>query len=62
MINGENQLKKTDRISNRIHILSNLEAIIKESVYYRSYSEELNNCSAIYKICLSEKENKIKIL
>lgn len=62
MINGENQLKKTDRISNRIHILSNLDAIIKESVYYRSYSEELNNCSATYKVSLSEKENKIKIL
>lgn len=31
--------KLEDRISKRIYILSNLENIIEESSYYRSYSE-----------------------
>jgi len=30
-----------DRISKRYYLLSNLESIIQESVYYRSFSEDM---------------------
>lgn len=63
MINGEsNLLSKDKRLSNRIYILSNLDNLIKESVYYRTYSEEINSAKKVVKIKIIEKENKQKIL
>lgn len=41
MKSGESYLNKEKRIYNRMYILSHLEDIIKESIYYRNNSVDL---------------------
>jgi hypothetical protein len=60
MINGEKNLIKESRIINRIFILSNLEDIIKESVYYRTHSGNFTE-EKIAILSINYPENKVKI-
>lgn len=39
MKNGLSEYNSEDRISKRLFILTNLENLIRESVYYRTHSE-----------------------
>jgi len=50
------------RISKRIYIISILEDIIKESVYYRNNSFNLKKENRIVIASISNKESKAKIL
>lgn len=61
MKNGEKILTKENRIANRIYILSNIESIIKESVYYRNYSIDFveKNKTATASILLNESKAKL---
>jgi hypothetical protein len=62
MKSGERILEKEDRINNRIFILSNIEHMIKESVYYRTYSQEIQDCNKIASVVLSDSEMKAKLI
>lgn len=46
MKNGESSLTKDQRIINRSFILSNLDDIIKESIYYRTNAENFTQSPA----------------
>jgi len=61
MKSGENFLTKQKRISNRLHIISNLEDIIKESIYYRNNSDEIN-AEQVLKLNINVENNKGKLL
>jgi len=61
MKSGENFLTKEKRISNRLHIISNLEDIIKESIYYRNNSDEIN-AEQVLKLNINVENNKGKLL
>jgi hypothetical protein len=50
------------RISKRIYIISILEDIIRESVYYRNNSFNLKKENRIVIASISNKESKAKIL
>lgn len=45
MIDGSFKLE--DRISKRYYLLSNLESIIQESVYYRSFSDDMKTTKKV---------------
>lgn len=62
MKSGEKILEKEDRISNRIFILSNIEALIKESVYYRTYSSEIILNNKVASISVFNSEMKAKLI
>lgn len=62
MKSGEKILEKDVRINNRIYILSNIENLIKESVYYRTYSEEFIQEKKATSISLNNVEMKAKLL
>lgn len=62
MKSGEKLLVKEKRILNRIYILSEIDNIIKESVYYRTYSDEFYKGILIAKIPINLQESKTKIL
>jgi hypothetical protein len=51
-----------NRIPKRIYIISRLEDIIKESVYYRNNSSNLKEENRIPIANISNKESKAKIL
>ena len=55
-------LDKEDRINNRIFILSNLDHIIKESVYYRTYSDEINALNKVAAASIYQSDIKVRIL
>jgi len=61
MISGENNLAKQSRIINRMFILSNLEDIIRESVYYRTHSDNFSE-EKIATLSINYLENRAKIL
>lgn len=61
MKSGENFLTKEKRIGNRLHIISNLEDIIKESIYYRNNSDEIN-AEQVLKLNINVENNKGKLL
>lgn len=61
MTSGESNLAKESRIINRMFILSNLEDIIRESVYYRTHSGNFTE-EKIATLSINESENKAKIL
>ena len=61
MKSGKNFLTKEKRISNRLHIISNLEDIIKESIYYRNNSDEIN-AEQVLKLNINVENNKGKLL
>ena len=61
MTNGESNLTKESRIINRMFILSNLEDIIRESVYYRTHSGNFTE-EKIATLSITEPENKAKRL
>lgn len=61
MTSGENNLTKESRIINRMFILSNLEDIIKESVYYRTHSGNFAE-EKIATLSINYAESKAKIL
>lgn len=62
MKSGEKILEKEDRINNRIFILSNIESLIKESVYYRTYSDEIIATNKIASISIFCDEIKAKLI
>ena len=62
MKSGEKILNKEDRINNRIFILSNLDHIIKESVYYRTYSDEINALNKVATASIYQSDIKVRIL
>lgn len=62
MKSGEKILDKEDRINNRIFILSNLDHIIKESVYYRTYSDEINALNKVATASIYQSDIKVRIL
>lgn len=62
MKSGEKILEKDDRINNRIYILSNIENLIKESVYYRTYSNEIVDENKVTSINIDTLEMKAKLL
>jgi hypothetical protein len=62
MTNGEIDLNTDLKIAKRIHIISNLEQIIKESIYYRTHAEDFNLSSKISICSLEDKDTKKKIL
>jgi len=62
MKSGEKILNKEDRINNRIFILSNLDHIIKESVYYRTYSDEINALNKVAAASIYQSDIKVRIL
>lgn len=61
MTSGESNLSKESRIINRMFILSNLEDIIRESVYYRTHSGNFTE-EKVATLSINYAENKVKIL
>ena len=51
-----------ERMSNRLHLMTNLSKYIEESVYYRSFSSEINenNRLELYQFGLDKGEAVIK--
>lgn len=62
MTNGEIDLDTDLKIAKRIYIISNLEQIIKESIYYRTHAEDFNIANKINICSLEDKDTKKKIL
>lgn len=56
-----NKMEQEKRIANRFYIIKNLTKYIEESVYYRSFAEEISssNPQVIYNLNLNE--GKIKV-
>lgn len=50
-----------DRVSIRYHILSQLDYLIEESIYYRSFSEDINIGSKFVVYNSLDESGKIKI-
>lgn len=61
MTSGESSLSKESRIINRMFILSNLEDIIKESIYYRNHSGNFVE-EKVATLSIEHLESKAKIL
>lgn len=51
-----------ERISKRYLILENLEYYIDESIYYRSFSDEIKCEDKYIVFCSSDDEGKVKII
>jgi hypothetical protein len=58
MKNGESP---EDRLKKRIWILSNIESIIKESVYYRSNSGYMDSNNRLELICIEKESSRVNI-
>ena len=56
------KLTNDQKISTRYFVISSLEEIIKESVYYRSHSEILNVSTPVISLNIYENEMKAKLL
>lgn len=52
---------KFDRISKRFFILDKLEYFISESVYYRSFSEDIKNNKKLVLFNIKDTEGKVEI-
>lgn len=55
-------MNSKQRLLNRAFIMSNLEDIIKESIYYRTHSDEFELYSPEQIGCVDQTELKVKIL
>lgn len=55
-------MNNSKRLSNRIWILQNLDSILKESIYYRTHSEEFESYNKIVVGKIDCKELKKKII
>jgi hypothetical protein len=55
-------MDKDDRIVRRYYLLSNIESIINDSIYFRNNSKYMNTSSRVNIGSIEEKELKKKIL
>jgi len=55
-------MDKNDRIGRRHYLISNIEKIIEDSIYYRTNNKFMNQESKVIIGCIEEKEIKKKIL
>lgn len=55
-------MEKEQRINNRYYLLSNIENIINDSIYYRNNSKFMNSESKFIIGSIQDKELKKKIL
>lgn len=61
MKNGESKSDIDDKIAKRIMIIESLDSIIKESIYYRTHSENFTS-DKIIMCSLYDLDKKTKIL
>lgn len=62
IIQSGKKVNSKQRLLNRAFIMSNLEYIIKESIYYRSHSEEFETFDSVPIGAIDQCELKAKIL
>ena len=55
-------MNNLERINNRVYIMANLESIIKESIYFRTHSDEFESYNRLVLGSSEALELKTKIL